>query len=775
MKSENINILRLFNDFYYYKIGILIIISIILLLTTIYIEKQTPIYASNMLISIESDDASSINTLFQNSVAQEVDKENKLNYEITLLKSYRIISEVLDKVDFVQKVFLKGQWRNEELFLKELPFTLNWQSEFKENEKLNFEFQALNQNQFYIFFQGNKFLAHYDDLIKIGNYRLQIKKNSIINFNNHYLIKINNNKTKIIQNIIQNLSIKKDTNKLLDIKYEDTVAPRIKLFLNELIVIYKKHILEKRQQKDTNNIIFYNKTIKELEEVLLRLGNELKNYKSSHSELSMIGSEDKLFMNILEKKNMLSKLSLQLNNLKTTKRRIKNGIYSTVLLENSELGTEALNQLLTKLIKKQILLERLHKQKENMELLVLDVPEYIEYLNELEESKSSLRILKANYTDNYSEVQELQEKIKQQNNALENYLLNNINLYTKEVYFLKQKVLRVINDLIKSTKNKYNLVSKTLSYDKKSIDSLPKSSMKLESLKREFKLNEENYKILLKKRSEAMISKASNILNIDIIDMPTIPKSPIKPKKNFLYFSGLIVALLLSILYISIRRYLNQTIQRESDFSLMDYKLIVYEKDNFQRNLWRLISIFEKSFYSSKVIALTSNDYIENRKDTLIELAITLSSINKKILIVDFDIYYAIFTNLISSNNQKGLSNILTSKHSCSEIDIENYIVHEESGYSSIDFLLSGPLLPNGSRLLFNERIDTLINILRDKYDYILIDFAPIGRYPVMNVLIKYCDSLLVVVEKGKTDKSFSHKLDKIELEIEEKIIFFKK
>lgn len=772
MKNENINILRLFKNFFYYKKGILLIVFFTLLFTTIYIKKQTPIYASNILISIGNDDTSSIKMLFPNSVVQTVDMESKLDYEITLLKSYRIISEVLDEVDFVQKIFLKDRWRDEEIFIEKLPFSLKWKNKFKENEKFEFEFKSFNNNSFYIFFKGEKRLYHYDKFITIKNNKLKISKKGILNKNNQYIIKINNNKSEIIQNIIGNLSISKDANKLLKISYEDTVAPRIKIFLNRLILTYKKSILEKRQEKDNKNIIFYNKTIKEVEEILLTLGNKLKNYKSTYSDLSMIGSEDKLFVNVLEKKRKLSELSLQLNDLKTTKRRINSGIYSTVLLENSKLRTEALNQLLMKLINKKILLERLYKQRENKKLLVLDNSEYIQYLNKLQESEELLRALRADYTDNYPDVQELKEKIIQQKNALENYLLNNINLYSKKVSFLKQEVLQVINDLIKSTKDKYDSISKLLVSDKNSIDTLPQKSMELDTLKREFKLNEENYKTLLKKKSEAMISKASNIVSIDIIDIPTIPESPIKPKKNFLYLSGLIIALLFSILYISIKRYLNQTIEEESDLILNDYELIVYQENNLQKNLWRLISIFEKSFLSSKVIGLTSNEYIENKKDTLIELGITLASINKKVLIVDFDIYHATFSKLLSSN-YSGLTNILTSKHDCSKIDIDSYIIKEKSGYPNIDFLLSGPILSNGSRLLFNEKIDSLINILRDKYDYILIDFAPIGRYPVMNLLIKYCDSLLVVVEKGKTDKSFVQKLDKIELEIEEKIILF--
>ncbi len=563
MKDENINLIKLFSEFYIYKIEILIIISLTLFFTTIYIQTQTPIYASSMLVSIERDDASSMKILSPKNVLHTMEMKSKLDYESSRFKSYSTISKVLDKIGFFQKVFLKKVWRDEELFVKNLPFTLQWQSKFKDNEKFQFEFQSLNQNSFYISFNGEKEMYQYDDVIEIKNYKLRIEQNDSLNSNNCYLVKINTNKSKAIKKSINNLTISEKANRLLNIKYEDTVAPRIKAFLSQLVLTYKSDILEKRQAKEKKNILFYDKTIKQLAEVLQVLGNKLKEYKTTHSELSMVGSENRLFLNVLEKENKLSLLSLQLNDLKTTKRRISNNVYSIVLLENSALRTESLNQLLTRLVKKKNLLEHLYTQKEKKELLVLEDRKYTTYLNKLQEDKELLRRLRREYTDNYLEIKELKENISKEKNLLENYLLNKTKLYKREVSSLKQEVLRTLDDLIQSTENKYTATSKILVSNKNSIDSLPKSSMQLETLKRKFKLNEDNYKTLLKRRSESMISKTSNIVSIDIVDMPIIANKSIKPKKAFLYFAGLIMALFLATLYVSIQRYLKQRIQKE--------------------------------------------------------------------------------------------------------------------------------------------------------------------------------------------------------------------
>jgi Mrp family chromosome partitioning ATPase len=146
-----------------------------------------------------------------------------------------------------------------------------------------------------------------------------------------------------------------------------------------------------------------------------------------------------------------------------------------------------------------------------------------------------------------------------------------------------------------------------------------------------------------------------------------------------------------------------------------------------------------------------------------------LVNISKKVLIIDFDIYHPNLSNSLNKNLSTGLTTLLTSKHSLDEIKIEHYINYN---YKNIDILSSGPTIPNGSALLFNPKIKPFLELLSKRYDYILIDAPPIGKYPVTTTLLKYVDIFLVVAKIKKTDKIFFEKLNQMDNKDLEKVLF---
>jgi len=769
MQNENINILNLFYNFYRYKYGIFIIISLTLISSYFYIKQEIPIYSSNILIGIEKDEYSSIKALFPNSNVVNIDMDSKLDYEIKILKSYRIVSNVLNKVDFYNRVYIKDKWKTQEVDKALIPFSMIVINNIDDNKKITFQFKELDNSQFYIIYDGQEYKYRYKDIVTINNIKIKFGRNHNIPHSHFtYIIKIDKNIKEIVHNIINNISITKEANRLLNISYSDEIPTRIKTFLTTLINTYREDNLRRLQDKDTKNILFYNRAIKELKETLKSIGNKLKQYKSIHSELYMVGSENELFLNLLKEKRELPKLSLQLNNLKTTKSKVLNGNYSTELLENSLFSIKGLNKLLNEYIEKKIFLKKLFKQSQNTDLLILKDTEYIYYIKEIEENENKLNQLQEEFTDNYPDIRVLKETIENKRHFLTEYLNNKIDITSEELETIRTRIIKAIDNLIESTQKKLDSIKKGISKNDKIIKKIPNSLLEFQILQREFDLNEENYKRLLKKRSEAIISKASNILNIDIIDIPTIPKTPIKPKKKFIYLSGILIGLIFSILYISIRRYFNKIVESKGDIPAGEYKVIEYTS----KTIWQIIGIYENNPINSNIIAVTTSSNKENKKDTIVELGMNLDSIGKRVLIIDFDIYNGKFSSSFSSY-KTGLTNILTSKHSCKDINIEKYINKDVHGYGNIDMLFSGPIFPNSSALLFDKKIGELLTLLKEEYHYILIDFPPIGKYPIVHILSKYVDNSLFIVEIGKTEKSFFNILHETIININNKIILY--
>jgi len=782
MKQEdNINLIAIFNNFYRYKWSVLGILISIVTLTFLYTKQLTPIYSSHILVDIENYQKSDINSLFRNNVVNaNIDRESLTNHEVEIIKSRYIISKTLDNIDLSKRFYIKKKWRNQEIYKEQIPFNLTFKNLSLKKDSFNFILEEIDKDNFKLVTQElnkkTKYIKNYKygQLIKKEDYELLITKKtpqkSLVGIK--YKIEIETNKDKLITQILNNLSIQQSAYSLLSIDYEDNIPKRAKDILNQLILSYKEYDLKAKQMKDVKNIKFLDKTIMELKQNLKKIENKIKKYKLQHNELLLVGSEDKIFINTIDKNNKLNLLSLKLNALKTTKKRIRNGIYSISLLQNSNLNTTDINHLIEKLREKKIYLNLLYQQQNNPYIAIIDSLTYNNLLNKLKNANEKLLELKIEYTDSYPEVKKIRKDINLFREELENYIQNNINKSNREITNLKKEIFNTIDMLITSINKEFEYIKDSLQRDKTKIGKLPNSTIKLEELKRILKVNKKNYERLLQKRSESLISKESTISNIKIIDKAILPTHPIKPKKSFILLSSLIFGIIISILYTSTRIHKDKSIHSKYDIKTDNYFLI-YNQENIEKKFWRLITYLEKLVFTkkSKVILVSSSNYGENKSIVTNKLAIKLSTIGKKIIMVDFDIYHQSLTKGLNLNSSIGLSTLLTSKHSFDEINIDSYIKQMEN-YQDIEILPSGPILPNSSALIFHSKVSPLIDTLSKEYDYIIIDTPPIGKYPEIDILLTHVDIFLVVAKMGKTDKYFFDKLNDIEDTNIKKILF---
>jgi len=783
-QEEHINIIAIFNNLYRYKWAILAILTFTLIATYFYIKQITPIYSSHMLIEIGSSKASNID-LFQNNYdKKEENTESLVKNEIKIINSYPIISKTLKKVDLSKQFFIIGKWKSIELYKNNIPFKVTFKSKNSDIDSFVFLIKELDNKNYTLILKNKNeqeedknYKFKYNQLIETENYKLKVEKkrlnNSIVGV--QYKIKINNNKDSLISHISNNLSITQEVGKILRISYEDTIPQRAKDIVQEIFLSYKEYDLTTRRMKDIKNIKFLNKRIVTIENTLKKIGNKLKKYKSKHNELLILGSEDKIFISNMEKNNQINLLSNKLNALKITKERIKKGIYSISLLENSNLQVTEINKLIRKVKEKNRYLNLIYQQRKNLDTLIIDDLAYNNIFKKYTKNREELYELRLTYTDRHPEVQHKIDTLNLLQEKLENYLTDIINKSNIEILDLKDSIYKTIDILIESIQKEYNSIENSIQKDNKKIKKLPNSTMKLNKLKRTFEINEKIYEKLLQKRNESLISKESTISNIQVIDNPTVSSSPIKPKKNFIYFSSLILGLVISMLYSSIRTYRNSTIHSKHDIPLNNY-ILIYDKKDIEKSFWKLITYLEKKIplNKSKVMLISANDYGENKSIVVQNVSLKLAKISRKTIIIDFDVYYPNLTNSFNIKSSMGLSTFLTSKHPIEEIDIDNYIkpINVSEEYKNIDILPSGPVLPNGSSLLFNSKVPYLIEKLSKQYDYILIDTPPIGKYPEVNILLSYINVLLVVAKIDKTDKSLFEKLNDNEEEDIKKIIF---
>jgi uncharacterized protein involved in exopolysaccharide biosynthesis/Mrp family chromosome partitioning ATPase len=778
-KKESINGVVLLNNFLRYKWHVLTIVISVLVSTFFYIKHLTPIYSSNILIGIDNNKESQVSSLFPNNNSN-VDMESQLNYEISILKSHTTILDVLKRVDLSQRVFLKGVWREKELHQESNPFQIKFKKK-PDSDQSSFQFiiEEIDENSFKFRDKRDKLKLsyHYGERIETERYQLTINKKkehqgSLVK--QKYIIVEETNRDVLVSTILGNLSITKESDRLLTISYQDAIPKRAKDIATQLILAYEAYNLKTRQLQDVNSIEFFDKTVAEIEQKLKKIKAKLEKYQSTHQELLLLGSEDRFFFKTLEKKNNINDLALKLNALRETKKRIERGIYSTSLLENNNLKVTDLQQLMQHLREKSNRLALLYQQKEDIYTPLIKDSSYNNILIALNKLNEKLEELGVEYTSEYTEVKKTDGNIFLLEQELKEYLKHHITSHIKEISLLKDKIQKILNSLINSIEKRYNKLQTSLKRDKETINRLPQSNMRFEELKRAFQLNENNHKKLLQKRGEAVISKASTISNIHVINSVTLSKKPIKPQKSFIYLSGFILSLVLSIIYTSFKIGREKSIYSRDEISLDNYSVVYTNKNIYKDNLLTLIAKFEQLEHlkKSKVILISSDKYNENKSFTTLKLALALRNISKKVVIIDFDIYHASLSNKFRKTPNIGLSTLLTSKHPIEEMQIDTYLITIEKENREVALLPTGPILPNGSELLFNPKNQLLIEKLSEKYDYVLIDSPPLGKYPETTILFKYIDVFLVTAIIRKTHKDFFEKLKEINKKEVEKIIF---
>lgn len=130
--------------------------------------------------------------------------------------------------------------------------------------------------------------------------------------------------------------------------------------------------------------------------------------------------------------------------------------------------------------------------------------------------------------------------------------------------------------------------------------------------------------------------------------------------------------------------------------------------------------IFSLSTSPNKVMTFTSSSPAEGKSTTCINMAITLATTGSKVLLIDSDMRKPTMHSLLRVDKSKGLSSILSGM--CTVAEAINSNVRE-----NLDVIVAGPLPPNPAELIGSPNMAELIEVLRNHYDYILIDTPPVN------------------------------------------------
>jgi capsular exopolysaccharide synthesis family protein len=156
-----------------------------------------------------------------------------------------------------------------------------------------------------------------------------------------------------------------------------------------------------------------------------------------------------------------------------------------------------------------------------------------------------------------------------------------------------------------------------------------------------------------------------------------------------------------------------------------------------------------------KILSVTSSISGEGKTFISTNIAGILALLDKKVVLIDFDMRRPRLNKVFNFNNDKGTSTLLIGKHTVSECI-------KQSELENLHIITSGPIPPNPAELILSDNLEKLVNELRSKYDYIVFDTPPIGLVTDGLELVRLADYPIYVFRADYSDKAFASNLDKL-------------
>lgn len=144
-----------------------------------------------------------------------------------------------------------------------------------------------------------------------------------------------------------------------------------------------------------------------------------------------------------------------------------------------------------------------------------------------------------------------------------------------------------------------------------------------------------------------------------------------------------------------------------------------------------------------KVVAFSSPNASEGKSTTSVNIAITLSQLSKKVILVDSDVRRATVNKKLRMPNRIGCSDILAGEATLEEC-IKPY-------NQNLDVITSGSVTNNPSELFSSVAFDRMLSELREKYDYVIIDTPPVNLVSDALAISQKCDGLVLIARASVT------------------------
>lgn len=722
-KDSTLNFIQQIIKYISYWKFILLSIVVSFVIAHFYLKSVKPVYSIYSTILLKDDQRGGsedeLSVLQQWGIASG---GNNVDNEIEILSSWSLSKKVVEELGLNVIYSSEGILENQSLY-KSSPYQVKIVPEVLEkiqrpitlkivsSSQQKYAIELINEENTQCFSTS---IFPYDITTPYGI--LSIKKDEKRNLNEGEKIVIDIFPIDWVTNSYRsklNIRTTSKTTSVVYVSISDQNTKRGKDFINKLIEIYNREALLEKNQSALNIESFIAERLKKIGYELEDVKKTLENYKKQHGGVLDLKSDVALSMK-------------------------ERSSYS--------------------------------HQKEEL-LTQLKMIQFLE--NYMKKNNSSFETLPSNMGINDNTLINLSQKYNQEvllyKNIKQNTTLDNPTVKKKYngLVLLKNQIMTSISSVKQALKIAIKNVDIQLKLFSSAILKAPTQERKMSEIQRWETVKTSLFMILSRKREENALKLAVNTVKARVVDPAISSESPVYPKVKWVYLIALLIGLGIPITIIYIIDLLHYKVRTINDIEFLSKIPIVAElpiKGKKQGNIVVeakkndvIIEAFRNLRTNLKFsginhlqnnILITSSMPGEGKTFVSINLAISLSLLEKKVLIVGLDVRKPVLAQALNLDAKHGVTNYLSG----SEKDYKKLI--QPSGLNeNLDVLTSGRIPLNPGELVQSEKLDAMISELRTSYDYIILDTPPIGLVSDAIVLSRLADASLYVVRANYTHK----------------------
>ncbi len=711
--ADIINLSDILNKFIYHWPLYVIVFSLAIFFAYIYLQYAKPVYSSTAKIYIK-DDKTSASQIGTFTDITGFGSNKVVENEMEIIRSPLILKDVIRDKKFNIKYFLKGRISTKELY-KNSPVEINILSDSSKVGNHHFNVRlagsqilvsTANDNQATIHTQSNSPFSVEKD-------KFSIRYSAARNLNNdkNFEISIDSISPLAYEKADEiKTSMISSASSVFTLRYDDAVAERTADFLNSVLETYNNYTLSDKNAVTKNTIEFINGRLDSLKHELEGVERNVESFKKERGITEIQDNSRVILDQAREADQRLNESNIQLSVFDNVQRYIDDPNANDPLIPMG-----ATDPALSSMVEK--------------------------YQNLLTERKRlSLSVQPGNIL-----LQNLEQQISDNRNSIRNYIAG----FKRNAATVRRGLQQRVNKVEAS-------ISKVPTYEREFI-----------SIKRQQGVKEQLYLYLLQRKEEASVSYASNIINNKIISPAFIPERATRPIKPLIYLAFIFGGLAITSIYIFLKYFLNTKISSKKDIEKVTALPLVaeiFKEEKSKRgttvifdersvlreqilNLRNSLKFLLSDVTHSPVILFTSSISGEGKTFLSSHLANALIYNKKTVVLLELDLRKPKLSASLGVSNDSGITNYLIGLETID--DIIKKVPNSERLY----IIPSGPIPPNPIELLESQQMKELMNSLKQRFDYVIIDTSPIGLVSDAKSLAPFVDCALFVIRFNYTPK----------------------